>query len=892
MDTRQTNIGKIVKSYHKYIAIFAVCLLVMVIVMVKGKRQSDWESLPGQAQAETQVEVPLQSSASQQENGLAQTTFQSAAHTETAGKPDSAANLEMDAQVVHSLYEQVDGEQEFVQHAGFAEDEGPVGSPFSKSIARDQKEMSPTTGLTPFEQSLIDQARANRAAVDAAIGFENDFVPRNVQSPSKTDAQTSGANSLAENAPIEWRTDSRSDDMATTQGAEMAAEVAVPDLPAPVEMDSGFSSQVLAGQHDLSGLMSEHYDSDTRVADVAPVQNQQVSGLIDEAESEQFDLAVNQEVPGIVDNPATLGQTEMSELPIADQVRLESDSGSSPMIDPGIAPSTEPAEETSSSDTEEESPGNYPLFADDDQNASEPEVMDKPEQRVAALPTPPTPGTQPPVKKKQGGGPTAALNAKDFLMADQPKLGAHYKDDTPIRDPRAGAIPESVSDFSPDPVDPYQTYDPVRNMDVYQGKQLNANQRPLLELGRPWYQLGQLPEPMTFLGKHNPITPQFLIFGDYRTAYATATQNGDSTSQIAQELNTFWHLQITGTDRFVAGVAPLDGAAGNTRLLLDDDDFIEEYDFDFDFGYYEGDIGSLVGGFIGETLPFDLPVAIGVMPLLVQNGIWMEDAFLGVAATIPARNSALLDISNMDITFFAGFDEIISPAFNNEDDAAKMWGMLAFIEATNGYWEIDYAFLEDRTFADRSYHNIGIAFTRRYGRFLSNSTRMIVNAGQSTDVVSNTADGVLLISENSLISGLPSTIVPYLNTWVGFDRPQSAARAGAAGGVLRNTGILFESDGMTGFPTLDATANDTYGAALGINIMPNDFSQQLVVEMAALGVMNEDANRIAQGDQYGLGFRYQLPISNSVILRADGMYGFLRGVEDVHGLRMEVRKKF
>lgn len=494
---------------------------------------------------------------------------------------------------------------------------------------------------------------------------------------------------------------------------------------------------------------------------------------------------------------------------------------------------------------------------------------------------------------RSDGGPKAVLNAKDFLMAEQPKLGASYKEDHPQRDKRAYEVEPSVHDFSPDPIDPYQPYDPGRNMHVYQGKQLYANQRPLVELGRPWYQLGQLSPPSTIFGAHNPVTPQFLIFGDFRTAYATATQDGDSTSQIAWELNLFWNLQLTSTERFHMFVAPVDdGAQKNTRDLLDEDLFVEEFDFDIDFGYFEGDLGAIVGGCTGETLPFDLPFTLGIIPLLVQNGVWMEDAFLGMAMTIPARNSARFDISNMDFTFFAGFDQINSDAFAGEDDAAKMWGFLSFIEAMNGYWEIDYAFLEDRTARDRSYHNIGIGFTRRYGRFLSNSTRMIVNAGQSTIAGPNTADGVLLLSENSLISGAPSSIVPYFNAWIGFDRPQSASRAAAAGGVLRNTGILFESDGMTGFPTLDPTANDTYGGALGINILPNDFSQQLVLEMAALGVMGEDSVRNAQGDQYGVGFRYQLPLSNSLIFRTDGIYGFLRGDEDAHGLRMELRRKF
>ncbi len=513
-----------------------------------------------------------------------------------------------------------------------------------------------------------------------------------------------------------------------------------------------------------------------------------------------------------------------------------------------------------------------------------------PVPKTTAVKTP-APKTIAPKKPVGGGGPTAALNARDSRPASQPEIGDHYYNDTPVTDSRAWEVEYTKDDFAPDPFDSYTPYDPYQQMNVYQGKTHNANQRPLLEFGRPWYQLGQLPEPSTIFGAHNPVSSQFVVFGDYRTAFASNDNKGNDTTQIAWQLNLFMNLQLTATERFVASMTPL-GQGKNTRYIFDHDQFATEFDADFDFGYFEGDLGAMIGGWTGETLPFDLPFAIGFMPLLVQNGVWMEDAFVGVAATIPARNSPQLDISNMDFTFFGGFDEIDSPAFEGDDDVAKMWGMLGFIEATGGYWEVDYAFLEDRSLRDRSYHNIGIAFTRRYGRFISNSTRVIVNAGQSTEFGPNTADGILLLSENSLITGAPSSIVPYLNFFAGFDRPQSASRAGAAGGVLRNTGILFESDNLTDYPTLDASANDTYGAAFGINILPDDFSQQLVVEVAGLGTMGDGADRIARGTQLGTGFRYQLPLSNSLIFRTDGMFGWMGNENDVHGMRMELRRKF
>ena len=55
--------------------------------------------------------------------------------------------------------------------------------------------------------------------------------------------------------------------------------------------------------------------------------------------------------------------------------------------------------------------------------------------------------------------------------------------------------------------------------------------------------------------------------------------------------------------------------------------------------------------------------------------------------------------------------------------------------------------------------------------------------------------------------------MPYANFWAGFGTTQSLARAGGAGGVLKNTGINFETDGLTGFPKLDDTAVNSVGGS-------------------------------------------------------------------------------
>ena len=129
------------------------------------------------------------------------------------------------------------------------------------------------------------------------------------------------------------------------------------------------------------------------------------------------------------------------------------------------------------------------------------------------------------------------------------------------------------------------------------------------------------------------------------------------------------------------------------------------------------------------------------------------------------------------------------------------------------------------------------------------------------------------------------------NFFAGWDRPQSVARAGVSGGILRNTGINFDTDGLNGYPTLDPTGSDTAGGSIGVDLIGDDLDRQLIVEMTYLSP-HGSKNTQVPSDQYALGGRYQFNLTHSTLLRFDAMYGWRRGLKDVQGTRMEWRWKF
>ena len=471
---------------------------------------------------------------------------------------------------------------------------------------------------------------------------------------------------------------------------------------------------------------------------------------------------------------------------------------------------------------------------------------------------------------------------------------AWASDAAPTMDKRAQSVPYDATayQFKADPTY-IRKYDFQEQLDIYGAKHANPTARPLLELGREMYGPGQFDPGINLFGRKNLVFPQLLLYGDWRTVVGYNNTGGKDKEILASKLTLDLDLKITATERIHATFTPLDRRGDVTRIsqLDGQSDNKAIFDLEPDALFIEGDLARIISGATDKDNSYDIPFTAGLIPLLFQNGVWMQDAITGFAFTIPARNSPMLQISNMDVTFFAGFDRVTTAAMPNNDNSG-VFGFNAFIETMQGYWEVGYGYVDGHdSKSDLSYHNASAAFTRRYWDRISNSVRVIANFGQDPGPgKTQTADGYLFLVENSLITHKPLTLVPYFNAWVGFDRPQSLARAAGAGGVLLNTGINFETDGITGFPTLDDTAQNTYGGALGLEYL-FDLTQQVVFEVAALNGFDQPGTAADKSPEYGFGVRYQRNLSNAWIFRSDFIHALRENNPDVTGIRFELRRK-
>ena len=443
-----------------------------------------------------------------------------------------------------------------------------------------------------------------------------------------------------------------------------------------------------------------------------------------------------------------------------------------------------------------------------------------------------------------------------------------------------------------------ESYNAQGNVDIYGKKSAVEPPRPPIELGRQQYTSGQYDKSSTIFGELNPLLPGLAIYGDWRTAVAYNQNNGKDIAQVATRLNIDIDFKITGTERIHAFFTPLQKNAKFTRYEFGggagDGRFTDEYDFNPQTLFFEGDLGSIHSGFTGTDASFDLPFTVGLFPLFLQNGIWANDAILGGAVTIPAKNSAKLGLPNYDITFFAAFDNVdnagVLGAGNNSN--ANIFGATTFIDGLGGYIEAGYAVIQGKDDVGlrengELTHFLTAAYSARYANTVSNSTRFFANFGDGKN-----DEGFAIISENSLITAGAGTVVPYANFFVGFDNPQPLVDGNGAG-ILKNVGINFETDALTGYPKLDDSGSNAYGGAIGlIYLFGADLGQQLVFEVATVQPFEDDGIGARQ-PQYAFGIRYQIALTRAWLLRADATYQIKEEQEENDfGFRLELRRKF
>lgn len=359
-------------------------------------------------------------------------------------------------------------------------------------------------------------------------------------------------------------------------------------------------------------------------------------------------------------------------------------------------------------------------------------------------------------------------------------------------------------------------------------------------------------------------------------------------TEIANRLDLFFNLQLTGTEKILLGLRSLDNNRPDnfTRYTFSgrDEGFNNELNLGVETLFFEGDLGSLFP-FLDQTgvKAIDYGFTVGRQPLIFQEGILINDTVDAVGFI--RNNIPFPGTSNFRISAIWGWNRL-----DRNDEARKskehMYGLFIAADTHVSTFNFDGIYVRDEDNGDGLYG--GFAAIQRLPQWGGISTAFRVNASLALEdeipgnVVGN---GVLLTGEFSkTVPG--SDDILYFNPFLGIGNFTQAGREAIVGGPLANTGILFASPNLSTYlaeinPFVD---DSVIGAAIGYQAFWDNKRRNLILEIAGRHDLSGEGF-----DSLGFGFQLQQAVGRYVQLQFEGFYTINENRDDGAGWRAEVQ---
>ena len=155
----------------------------------------------------------------------------------------------------------------------------------------------------------------------------------------------------------------------------------------------------------------------------------------------------------------------------------------------------------------------------------------------------------------------------------------------------------------------------------------------LFELGDPFLDTGNL-----FAGFEVPLLgavwqPRLWTYFVNRAAFQTFdtdTISRKRDTEIANRMDLYWNLQLTGTEKILLGLRPFDNNEprrfSKYSFTGADEGGDNELNTDIETLFFEGDLGSLIPRLDpAGTKPLDFGFTVGRQPVTFQEGIILND---------------------------------------------------------------------------------------------------------------------------------------------------------------------------------------------------------------------------------------------------------------------------
>ncbi len=415
---------------------------------------------------------------------------------------------------------------------------------------------------------------------------------------------------------------------------------------------------------------------------------------------------------------------------------------------------------------------------------------------------------------------------------------------------------------------------------------------PILELGGRFLGPGEI-RPGFQLPTGAVWQPRFWLYGEFRSALQTfADEDGGGGSELLNRLDLFGNLQLTGSERILLGIRPLnrDGAFTGWQFDPDrEDPYDDNLNADLTTFFFEGDFGEVFPGLDrDDSGTLDIGFSVGRQQITVQDGLLIDDRLDAIGLTRNSlRFSGINWLNNLRITTLFAWDEIDRDD-NHDDDGARLYGIFTqwdtvFGNAFASTIDVDLTVV-DGTEGRGDMIAGGIGAVQRIG--LVNTTfRALFSDDYGSDGTDNSAsdDGQLFFTELSVTPHHTHNLL-YINAYWGQDNFSSAARDPLADGPLGRTGITFAASAVGSYPApLGNRTDDSYGWATGYQMFFDSNRRQLIVELGRRSD-TEDA-RTGGG---ALSFRLQQAVGRRVLLQLGGFASAVDHGPDQRGARFEL----
>ncbi|GAB4155117.1 MAG: hypothetical protein Tsb009_31900 [Planctomycetaceae bacterium] len=385
--------------------------------------------------------------------------------------------------------------------------------------------------------------------------------------------------------------------------------------------------------------------------------------------------------------------------------------------------------------------------------------------------------------------------------------------------------------------------------------------------------------------------PALWVFGTYRTGLSYSESSAPTFAESAQRLDIFAQLNLSGTERFVVGMRPLDQEVGPGREFnsygFRNGDVMDGWNSDVQTLYFEGDFGEIFPNLDPYDIhALDYGFSVGRQPMSFQQGLLINEDMLD-AVTVTRNTLNGNGNLNMRATAVYAWNRI-NRNNNMADRDAQLVGLFTESDFRNNTINFDVGYLHSQTQLG-SLAAFGLSAIRRFHGHENtyNSSLHVLASFPTEGETAAAGQGELLFSQFSWTRHHSEDIV-YVNGFWAIDQFTSLARGPLAGGPLGQTGILFAAPGLGRFGApLSNQASDAFGGSIGYQMFFDHTRKQVVLEIGG----RKDTNGIDNG-AIATGIRYQQAIGQHWIMIVDGFIAKRESVGLAPGARLEFLAKF